>query len=183
MFRRTFVMRAASLLALPLIALAASPARPVAETSTTIIIVRHAEKTLEPKDDPILTPAGEARALALADAVRDAGIQVIYSTAWKRSQRTAEPVAERLKLPITTFDVASGERDYGRAYATELLAKQRGRVILVVGHSNTIPNILRGLGVADAPAIADTEHDNLFIVTVPEVGPVRLVRARYGATR
>ena len=74
MLRRTFLVRTASLVALPLIALAASPVRPVAETSTTIILVRHGEKTAEPKEDPTLTPAGEARAMALADVVRGAGI-------------------------------------------------------------------------------------------------------------
>ncbi len=183
MIRRTFLIRSTALLALPLIALAASPGRPLVETTTTIILVRHAEKALEPKDDPPLSPAGEVRALALADAVRDAGIQAIYSTAWKRTQATAGTVAERLKLPITTFDAPSGDRDYGKTWATELLGKHRGRVVLVVGHSNTVPNILRGLGIADVPAIADAEYDNLFIVTMPETGPARVVRAKYGAGR
>lgn len=183
MLRRTFVIRAASLLALPLIALSAASAQPAAESTTTIILARHAEKAVEPKDDPGLTPAGEARAIALADAVRGAGISAIYSTAWKRTQATARPVAELLKLPVTTFDAAPGEREYGKVYVAELLAKHRGQVVLVVGHSNTVPNILRGLGIVDAPAIADAEYDNLFIVTVPETGPARLVRAKYGAGR
>jgi broad specificity phosphatase PhoE len=182
MLRRTFLVRTASLLALPLIALAASPARPVAETSTTIILVRHGEKTAEPKEDPTLTPAGEARAMALADVVRGAGISAIYSTKWKRTQLTARPVSELLKVPITTFDPPSGQGEHGQVYAAELLAKQRGKVVLVVGHSNTLPAILRGLGIADAPVIPDAEHDNLFIVTIPEAGPARVVRARYGAT-
>ena len=183
MLRRTFLVRTASLLALPLIALAASPARPVAETSMTIILVRHGEKTAEPKEDPTLTPAGEARAMALADVVRGAGISAIYSTAWKRTQLTVRPVSEQLKVPITTFDAGTpGSRVYGEVYAAELLAKQRGKVVLVVGHSNTLPAILRGLGIADAPLIPDAEHDNLFIVTIPEAGPARVVRARYGAT-
>ena len=181
MLRRTFLTRAAALLALPAIALAATPAQPVAESSTTIILVRHAEKEAEPRDDPALTPAGEARAMALAEAVRGAGIAAIYSTPYKRTQGTARPVSEQLRVPITTFDAKAGERSYGEVYAAELLAKQRGRVILVVGHSNTVPGILRGLGIADAPAIADAEYDNLFVVTVPDAGPARLVRARYGA--
>lgn len=176
-------MRAASLLTLPLISLAASPARPVAETSTTIILVRHAEKTTEPKEDPTLTPAGEARAMALVDVVRGAGISAIYSTAWKRTQITARPVSEQLKVPITTFDATPGQGDYGQVYAAELLAKQHGKVVLVVGHSNTVPSILRGLGIADAPMIPDAEYDNLFVVTIPEAGLARVVRARYGVGR
>ena len=181
MLRRTFLLRAAPLVALPFIALAASPAAPIADTSTTIILVRHAEKTAEPKEDPTLTPEGEARAMALVDAVRGAGISAIYSTAWKRTQLTARPISEQIKVPITTFDAPSGDRNYGATYAAELLAKQRGKVVLVVGHSNTVPAILRGLGIADAPTIADPEYDNLFIVTVPETGPTRMVRARFGA--
>ena len=175
--------RAASLLALPLIALAATPARQTAVPSTTIIVARHGEKTAEPKEDPVLTPEGEARAIALAEAVRGAGISAIYSTKWKRSQYTARPASEQLKVPITTFDVPTNDPEYGRIYATELLAKNRGKVVLVVGHSNTIPMILRGLGIADAPAITDPEYDHLFIVTIPEGGEARVVRARYGAAR
>ena len=175
------MIRAASLLALPLIAFGANAQQPVAGSTTTIILARHGEKALEPKDDPMLSPAGEARALALADAVRDAGVAAIYSTPWKRTQGTAKPASERLQLPITTFDAPAGDRDYGKTWATELLSKNRGKVVLVVGHSNTVPNILRGLGITDAPAIGDAEYDNLFIVTVPETGPPRVVRAKYGA--
>lgn len=151
------------------------------ETTTTIILVRHAEKAAEPREDPPLTAVGEARAAALVEALGNAGITAVYSTPWKRTQQTARPIAERLGVPVTTFDVTPGEKSYGELYAAELLAKHRGRVVLVVGHSNTVPGILRGLGVADVRDIADMEYDNLFVVTVPETGPVRIVRARFGA--
>src|SRR5688500_20378587 len=77
MRRRTFVIRAASLLALPAIALAASPVRQVAETTTTIILARHGEKAAEPREDPVLSPAGGARGRALGEAVRGAGMCVM----------------------------------------------------------------------------------------------------------
>jgi broad specificity phosphatase PhoE len=173
-------VRALLLLALILTVGTAAASR-LAETSTTIVLVRHGEKALEPADDPPLNPAGEARAAALVEVLRSAGITAIYSTPWKRTQQTARPIAEKLGIPVTTFDVRPGERGYGEMYAAELLAKQRGRVVLVVGHSNTVPSILRGLGVTDAAAIADTEYDNLFVVTLPETGPVRVLRARFGA--
>lgn len=149
--------------------------------TTTFILVRHAEKAAEPANDPPLTPVGEARAAALVDAVRSAGIQAIYSTAWKRTQQTAAPTAQKLGIPVTTFDVAPGAQGYGEMYAAELLAKNRGKVVLVVGHSNTVPAILRGLGITEVAAIPDAEYDNLFIVTVPETGPARVVRAKFGA--
>ncbi len=169
------------LLLLALVLTAGMAASVVTETSTTIILVRHAEKAAEPKDDPALTPAGEARAAALIEALRTAGITAIYSTPWKRTQLTARPIAEKLGVPVTTFDVKPGERSYGEMYAAELLAKHRGRVVLVIGHSNTVPAILRALGMADVPAIADAEYDNLFIATVPDSGPARVVRAKFGA--
>jgi broad specificity phosphatase PhoE len=175
MLRRTFLLRAAALLALPAIAIAATPPRQATESTTTIILARHGEKAAEPRDDPALSPEGEARALALAEAVRGAGIGAIYSTQWKRTQGTARPTSEAIKVPITTFDGSPA------AYATELLAKHRGTVVLVVGHSNTVPAILRGLGVADAAAIADSEYDNLYVVTIPAGGGARVVRAKYGA--
>ncbi len=149
--------------------------------TTTIIVVRHGEKATEPANDPPLSPLGETRALALVDAVRSAGVQVIYSTPWKRTQQTAAPTSQRLGIPVTTFDVTPGAQGYGELWAAELLSKHRGKVVLVVGHSNTVPPILRGLGVVDAAAISDSEYDNLYIVTVPETGAPRLVRAKFGA--
>ena len=179
--RRSFAVRVL-LLALMLTAGTAASGG-WAETSTTVILVRHAEKAAEPAADPPLTPAGEARAAALVEALRGAGVSVIYSTPWKRTQQTARPLSEKIGVPVTTFDVTPGAQGYGEMYAAEVLGKNRGKVVLVVGHSNTVPAILRGLGLgaADAPTITDAEYDNLFIVTVPETGPARVVRAKFGA--
>jgi broad specificity phosphatase PhoE len=179
MLRRQFLFRALALaaLGLPVIADAQRPA----SGPTTIILVRHGEKAAEPANDPPLSPAGEARALALVDAVRSAGITAIYSTPWKRTQSTVAPIAAKLGIPVTTFDVRPGEKSYGELYAAELLAKHRGGTVLVAGHSNTVPGILTGLGITDAPTITDAEYDHLFVVTIPESGPPRVVRARYGA--
>ena len=181
MFRRCFHdLRVLVLLAAIFTTATAAIARQTA-ASTTVILVRHAEKALEPANDPPLTPAGEARAAALVDALGSAGVQVIYSTNWKRTQQTALPISLKLGIPVTTFDVTPGAQGYGEMYAAELLAKHRGKVVLVVGHSNTVPAIVRGLGAAAVPAIPDPEYDNLFIVTVPEAGPARVVRAKFGA--
>ena len=181
MFRRRVHYPRVLLLPALLLTIATAAVARQAATSTTIILVRHAEKAPQPADDPPLTPAGEARAVALIDAVGAAGVQAIYSTKWKRTQQTALPIAQKLGVPVTTFDAAPGARGYGEIYAAELLAKHRGRVVLVVGHSNTVPAILEGLGVANAPRITDPEYDNIFIVTVPDTGTARMVRAKYGA--
>jgi hypothetical protein len=75
---------------------------------------------------------------------------------------------------VTTFDGTAA------AYAAEIVGKNRGKVVLVVGHSNTIPTIARALGVSNVPDITDPEHSNLFIVSVPESGAPRFIRARFG---
>ena len=155
-------------------------ARHRAETTTTIILVRHAEKAAAPADDPPLTAEGEARAAALVRAVRGAGIGVIYSTPFKRTQGTAAPVASSLGIPVTSFHPSAGARSYGELYAAEILAKHRGKVVLVVGHSNTLPGIATALGARDVPPIPESDYTNLFIVSVPETGEVRIIRAEFG---
>src|SRR5215813_10050359 len=70
----------------------------LAAQSTTVIIVRHAEKAATPVDDPPLSAAGETRAKALWDVVKDAGVDAIITTQFVRTKETAEPTAKRLKL-------------------------------------------------------------------------------------
>src|SRR5215831_19794894 len=69
---------------------------------TTIIIVRHAEKIIDPNNPDVdLSPAGQARAQELARMFGDAGINAIYATQYKRTQETVKPLADKLGLPIT----------------------------------------------------------------------------------
>ncbi len=74
------------------------------QATTTIIFVRHAEQTSHEEADPSLSEAGQRRVAELtrqlADADVVAGIDAIYSTALKRATETAEPLADRLGLPI-----------------------------------------------------------------------------------
>lgn len=142
--------------------------------STTVIIVRHAEKAAEPTDDPPLTVEGQARAQALVDVVKDAGVRSIISTKTLRTRSTAAPAAAALTL---LTEIAPGTP---AAVATNVLTNHRGQTVLVVGHSNTVPAIIAALG-AQAPApICDAEYDNVFVVTVPPAGAASVVRAHYG---
>jgi len=63
----------------------------------------------------------------------------------------------------------------------KILADHAGETVLVVGHSNTTPDVLRQLGIANPPSIADSQYDDLFVVTLATGAPARLVRLRYGA--
>ncbi|MEJ7809335.1 MAG: histidine phosphatase family protein [Gemmatimonadaceae bacterium] len=156
---------------------AAPPLRAPLAPDTVVLLVRHAEKAVEPGNDPSLSVAGEARAKALAEALRDAGVQAIVTTQLKRTRLTAQPLAESLKL--TPEVVPAG----GAAHADSVAAAVRrhaGHTVLVVGHSNTVPAIIAALGGPKLPDICDAEHANLFVVVIPEGGPARLVRSRYG---
>jgi hypothetical protein len=74
------------------------------QATTTVIFVRHAEKALVPTDDPGLNEAGKRRAAELARQLVDAdvvaGVDAIYSTAYRRTEETVQPVATALGLPI-----------------------------------------------------------------------------------
>ncbi len=175
--RNRFVIRAlAALIALAPIARAAS-AQNATATSTTIILVRHAEKATEPAADPPLTAAGVARAEALAAVVRDAGVTAIVSTQFQRTRQTVAPTAAELGITATVLDA----RMTPRATADTLLARYRGRTVLVAGHSNTVPAIAAALGVAQPADLCDAGYDNMFVVTVSPSGTAVVTRLHFGA--
>jgi broad specificity phosphatase PhoE len=136
-----------------------------AAAAQSVFVVRHAERADTASagpatmgSDPDLSDAGRARAQSLATLLKDARITAIYVTQYKRTQQTAAPLAA--SLGITPTVIPSNET----AQLLTRLREASGNV-LVVGHSNSVPDVVQGLGIADAPAIADHEYDNLFIVT------------------
>ena len=139
----------------------------------TIFLVRHAEKTAD-KNDPGLTQAGQARALALANRLGGEGITHIHSSDYTRTRDTAEPLAEKMGLVIQIYD----PRDLP-AIAAKLKATP-GRH-LVVGHSNTTPPLVELLGGdGGSPIVEASEYDRLYIVTTKEGEPVKSYLTRYG---
>lgn len=156
-------------------ALAAATAREEGK-ETTIFLVRHADKAATAGDDPPLSELGRKRANALRHALEKTGVSAIYATQFQRTQQTVEPLAQALKIPVTKIDAASSDK-----LVAQIREKHSGETILIAGHSNTVPAIIKSLGVAGAPAIADTEFDNLFVVTIGEKGRATLMHLRYGA--
>jgi broad specificity phosphatase PhoE len=156
-----------------------APAIPAADAATTtVIVVRHAEKAAEPAADPPLTAAGAARAQALVDALRGVPIRAVISTDFARTRSTVAPLATRLGL--TTQLVDARARDHVRRVASDVLARYRGETVLVAGHSNTVPDIVAALGAPRPPDICDSEYDNLYVVRVPAAGPATVERRKYG---
>jgi broad specificity phosphatase PhoE len=133
-----------------------------------IFVVRHAERAdaaagASPMmaSDPDLSEAGRARAESLAAALKDAKISAIFVTPYKRTQQTAAPLGKALGIapvPIDPKD-AAGLTDK---------AKAANGNVLIVGHSNTVPDILTRLGITDAPKLGDGDYDNLFVVIAGE---------------
>ncbi len=125
--------------------LSVSPAPAVAQVPTTIILVRHAEKAGEPTDrDPELNEAGRQRAAELARVLGDANITAIYSTPFIRTEKTAAPLAEKLGLDVTITPLT---RTLVQDLAATLKSQHAGETVLVVGHSNTVPQTITALGV------------------------------------
>ncbi|MBS1150437.1 MAG: Phosphoglycerate mutase [Myxococcaceae bacterium] len=154
------------------------PAPPAAEATTTVIVVRHAEKAAEPKGDPPLTEAGAARAQRLVEALSGMPVSAILSTDYARTRSTAAPLAARLGL--TTQLVDARAPDHPKQVAQGVLARHRGQTVVVVGHSNTVPDLVAELGAPKPKEICDQEYDNLFIVQVPARGPATVEARKYG---
>lgn len=153
----------------------AKASNPAAPGPTIVILVRHAEKTPTAADDPPLSEAGVGRALELAHTLEGAGLKGIFTSQYRRTRETAEPLAKLLKLPITQIDATNAG-----AFASQIKEKHDGDTILVVGHSNTVPKIMEELGVPNAPAMKDSDYDNMYVVHLNGAGEAHLLTLQYG---
>ena len=142
---------------------------------TTILLVRHAEKAARPADDPPLTPTGRKRARALRAVVRGAGVTTIFATNRIRTRQTVEPSARALGLSPKILNIRNVQ-----GLVSKILSSHRGEVILVAGHSGTVPRIIEKLGGGKIPPIHETDYDNLFVITVYARGKAKVVRLKYG---
>jgi broad specificity phosphatase PhoE len=166
--------------ALLLASFAPVPARPF-EAPTVVIVVRHAEKAAVEGQDPPLSEAGQKRAQRLADIAEKAGVSAVYTTQFKRTRDTAQPLAERLKITPQAVELTRDTMGaHPAALAREITTKHKGKTVLVVGHSNTAPRVAAALSGQTIPDLDDaTEFDAIFVVIIPDSGPARLVRAKY----
>ena len=152
------------------------------QATTTVIFVRHAEKAALPADDPDLSEDGRRRAAELArqlvdaDVVPGVGVDAVYSTSFRRTIETARPLAEALDLQIMTYDVADTE-----AFLATVVRDYKGKIVLIVGHSNTVPRMIGNMGASkNVPPIAEDEYDNMYLVSIPWFGKTKTIRLRYG---
>ena len=150
------------------------------QATTTVIFIRHAEKDLTQLDNPGLSDQGRVRVAELTRQLIDAdvvaGIDAIYSTSYRRNTETVQPLAKILNLEINYYNPTENEE-----VLENILDNHKGKIILVVAHSNTVPILIADLGASkNVPPIAEHEYDNIYIVSIPWFGKTKTIRLRYG---
>lgn len=176
--RRPFLAPLWLMALLAIVVLAALYAGYRALETTTVVLVRHAEKELSTIDNPPLAPDGEQRAERLSQLFgKVSGIgrlQAIYVSDTRRAQQTAAPLAARLHLkPV----ILPGSDIRGTAH--HALHDHRGGSVLIVGHSNTLPQLIEQMSGVRVPEIADDEYDQIYVLSVPTLGKANLLKLEY----
>ena len=129
---------------------------------STFYLIRHAEKvrTNKSDSDPALNEKGIIRAMNWKEYFIDKDISKIYSTNYKRTIETVKPIQEATGLATILYSPSS--IDY-----KDFISSNKGEIVLVVGHSNTIPNFVNELINDQVYAqIDDLNNSNLYIVSL-----------------
>jgi broad specificity phosphatase PhoE len=192
-------LAAVACLAVPLLALSQTPQAPqtpqtvpaqasVSLESEMVIVVRHAEKATDDPVDPTLSAAGLKRAEALADALANAGVGAIVTTHLKRTQATTAPLASKLGIKPVVLVVKRGETAAHIADVVAAVNAARATkkgAVLVVGHSNTVPLIVKALSGVTVANICESQHADVFILSIAnprlmDSPTARLIKSKYG---
>ena len=140
-----------------------------------IYIVRHAEKSTEPANNPLLSNDGKQRAETLKALLKDKNIQAIFSTATARTTETAMPLSSLANVPIQYYG-----HDTLPAFLQKVIALKKN--VLIVGHSNTILPMLDELQLSHSTInIADSAYNNIFIIKIKDNKAVNLTETSYEA--
>jgi phosphohistidine phosphatase SixA len=167
-----------------------------ADQLPVLVLVRHADKSAQPADDPPLTAAGAKRAQDLAAALRNAGVTAIITTQLRRTRETAQPLATVLGLSPEVIRVGERALVSNPAADTRLppeVAEARAEyikvldpavrrlsgVVRVVGHDWSVPGLIASLGGPKLPNICPSVYDNFFVLT-SDRGKAHLIQGRYG---
>lgn len=139
----------------------------------TVVLVRHADVDVPARSaDPSLNARGRRRAQALAQVVGSAGVSAVFTSELTRTMQTVAPLIVRLGLRPAVVPPPA-------VLAEQVRSGALGAVVLVAGHSNTVPEMIKALGAGPEPVIGEREFDNLFVVTAAGSGPAGLLRLRY----
>lgn len=154
-------------------------AESAAAQPSLVVLVRHGEKQPTPTDDPSLSEAGVARSVALGAALAHVTPGAIVVSTRKRTVETAASVIAATGVVPTVIALDGGGAAHIRAVA-DAVRKASG-VVLVVGHSNTVPAIVTALGGPTLPDLCDASYATMFLLT-PGTGaaPAQVVKAQFG---
>jgi broad specificity phosphatase PhoE len=146
-------------------------------TATIIILIRHAEKVQHPPGgDAGLDPKGIIRAQELRRVLADAGVHALYASQYPRARLTAEPLAQALRDSVRTYDANRND-----LLAERIRREHRGQTVLVVGHSDSVPEFFEALTGVKLGEGATVAYDRMFVITLLADGRHTLTRLRYGA--
>jgi phosphohistidine phosphatase SixA len=162
------------LLGLCLFTLLVAAPSAAAQEDVVVYLVRHAERAEDGTDDPPISQAGVERAELLAEMLKDAGITHVHSTDYKRTQQTGQPFIEASGIGVKSYDPRDLDGFAARLRATP------GRH-LVLGHSNTTPDLARALGGDPGNPIDEFEYDRLYVVVIA-ADDVSTILLRFGAS-
>lgn len=158
----------------------ALPMTAPAQSSTVVIVVRHAEKASDDPRDPTLSEAGQARAASLAKSLEHTSLDAVFSTQYRRTRLTAEPAAKAAGLDVQVRPIDGGNAaTYAADLARDLRALPAGSTALVVGHSNTVPDLVQAISGQAAAPMPETEFDRYTVITLDADDKARVSTSRY----
>lgn len=144
--------------------------------TTTFIVLRHAEKADNSKDTN-LSADGLIRADELQKTLGPVNVNAIYSTPYNRTKQTATPLATKKGITITEYAVNKPYEEF----VNELIAAHHGQTVVIIGHSNTVPEILKALSQNTfTVSIGENQFDNLFVVSLNDGQKPEVVTMKYG---
>ena len=140
-----------------------------------LFLVRHAEKAASEDGDPPLTGIGQQRADRLRTILKDANIGQVYSSDYQRTRSTGMPLAEQINQDLNLYNPGNLP-----GFSKKLLADSKGGNALIVGHSNTTPQLVNLLvGKDQYNSIDESDYGNLFVVYLPGSGSATVERLSY----
>lgn len=143
-----------------------------------VVLVRHAEKIEDGSRNPILTEAGQQRALALSEALKPLELSQLIASNYQRTQLTLDPIASQRKLPVIIADTQFGMEAHVASVVT--LVNQTSGNSLTAGHSNTVPLIIKALGGPSLPTIDEAQYGTLYLLSIAKSGDISLSQTYFG---
>ncbi len=148
-------------------------------STTTVMVVRHAEVETG-VENPGLSPAGRVRVNQLLRVLGDVDVtdtvDEVFATRWRRTQETAEPLADRVGRPLQIFNPKELDK-----LSEMLLTEYAGQIVVLVVDAEDIQPIIAELnGSKVLKPIAPNEHDSIYVLSVPWFGKEKTLQFRYG---